>query len=83
MPTGGRKPTSPDLSEILVGLLQSGVDFILIGDLAAVIQGAPVTTMDVDIVRQTAPARTQRNSAATGGEKWPYVDPRYLETYIV
>ncbi len=50
MPTGGRKPTSASLSEVLEGLLEAGVDFILVGGLAAVIQGAPFTTMDVDIV---------------------------------
>ena len=50
MPTGGKKPTSASLSEILKGLLEAEIDFILVGGLAAVIQGAPVTTMDVDIV---------------------------------
>jgi predicted nucleotidyltransferase len=50
MPTGGRKATRASLGEILEGLLEAGVDFILVGGLAAVIQGAPVTTMDVDIV---------------------------------
>ena len=47
MPTGGRKPTSASLGELLEELLKAGVDFILVGGLAAVIQGAPVTTMDV------------------------------------
>lgn len=50
MPTGGRKTTSVNLGEVLEGLLEAGVDFILVGGLAAVIQGAPVTTMDVDVV---------------------------------
>jgi len=50
MPTGGKRPTGAGLSEILAGLLEARVDFILVGGLAAVIQGAPVTTMDVDIV---------------------------------
>lgn len=50
MPTGGEKTKSASLSEVLEGLLAAGVDFILVGGLAAVIQGAPVTTMDVDIV---------------------------------
>ena len=50
MPTGGRKPTSASLGELLEELLKAGVDFILVGGLAAVIQGAPVTTMDVDVV---------------------------------
>ena len=45
MPTGGRKPTSASLGELLEELLKAGVDFILVGGLAAVIQGAPVTTM--------------------------------------
>ena len=50
MPTGGEKTKSASLSEVLEGLLAAGVDFILVGGLAAVIQGAPVATMDVDIV---------------------------------
>lgn len=55
MPTGGRKPTSASLSEILEMLLEARVNFILVGGLAAVIQGAPVTTMDVDIVHSQSP----------------------------
>lgn len=50
MLTGRGEPTSADLGAILEGLLKAGVDFILVGGLAAVIQGAPITTMDVDIV---------------------------------
>ena len=60
MPTGGRKPTSASLGEILEGLLEAGVDFILVGGLAAVIQGAPVTTMDVDIVHSQSPENVAR-----------------------
>ena len=44
------KKTEPDLSAILEGLARADVRFILVGGLAAVVQGAPVTTMDVDIV---------------------------------
>lgn len=51
MPTNN-KPPSPDLSAIIEGLLKADIQFILVGGLAAVIQGAPVTTMDVDIVHQ-------------------------------
>ena len=50
MPSDSRKPTDPDLGAILEGLKEAGVQFILVGGLAAVAQGAPVTTMDVDIV---------------------------------
>ena len=44
-----------DLSAILEGLRKAEVDFILVGGLAAVVQGAPVTTMDVDIVHDQSP----------------------------
>ena len=35
---------------LLTVLQQSGADFILVGGLAAVLQGAPVQTFDVDIL---------------------------------
>jgi hypothetical protein len=60
VPTGDRKPTGAGLSEVLVGLLEAGVDFIMVGGLAAVIQGAPVTTMDVDIVHSQSPENIAR-----------------------
>jgi hypothetical protein len=41
-----------DLSAVLEGLINAEIKFILVGGLAAVVQGAPVTTMDVDIVHQ-------------------------------
>lgn len=50
MPTRIKKPTSLDLSAVLEGLIKADIEFILVGGLAAVVQGAPVTTMDVDIV---------------------------------
>ena len=55
MPTDSGEPTSVDLGAILEGLMEAGVDFILVGGLAAVVQGAPVTTMDVDIVHNQSP----------------------------
>ena len=60
MPTGGRRPTSASLGDLLGGLLDAGVDFILVGGLAAVIQGAPVTTMDVDVVHSQSPQNIAR-----------------------
>jgi hypothetical protein len=60
MPTGGRKPTSASLGKILEGMLEAEVDFILVGGLAAVIQGAPVTTMDVDVVHRQSPENIAR-----------------------
>ena len=48
MHINGKKTASADLTAIIEGLLKAGVKFILVGGLAAVVQGAPVTTMDVD-----------------------------------
>ncbi len=50
MPTNSKNATSADLSAIIEGLIKADIQFILVGGLAAVVQGAPVTTMDVDIL---------------------------------
>ena len=50
MPTSSKEMTGPDLSAVLEGLIKADVNFILVGGLAAVVQGAPVTTIAVDIV---------------------------------
>ncbi len=55
MPTSSKEMTGPDLSAVLEGLIKADVNFILVGGLAAVVQGAPVTTMDVDIVHNRSP----------------------------
>ena len=60
MLTDGEKPTSAGLSDLLVGLRMAEVDFILVGGLAAVIQGTPITTMDVDIVHKQSPENIAR-----------------------
>ena len=49
------KTENGGLSALLEGLINAGIEFILVDGLAAVVQGAPITTMDVEIVhRQTA-----------------------------
>ena len=54
-------PSQPaGLTTLLVELAASGVDFVLVGGLAAVAQGAPVTTFDVDIVHSRAPENIER-----------------------
>jgi hypothetical protein len=55
MPLNDEESASADLGALLEGLLTAGVDFILVGGLAAVIQGAPLTTIDVDIVHDQSP----------------------------
>ena len=48
------KPHTLELSVLLKGLKEAGIEFILVGGMAAVAQGAPVSTFDLDIVyRQT------------------------------
>jgi len=47
------------LTAILRALAEAGVDFIVVGGLAAVLDGAPVTTFDVDVVH----ARDEGNVA--------------------
>ena len=57
MPTDSKRSNGVDLSALLERLLDAGVTFILVGGLAAVVQGAPITTLDVDIV----PDRSSEN----------------------
>lgn len=46
---------SPSLESLLTTLAASDVEFIVVGLLAAVAQGAPVTTHDLDIVHRRTP----------------------------
>ncbi len=50
MPSKNKKSQIFDLSALLKGLNEAGVEFVLVGGVAAVAQGAPVTTFDLDIV---------------------------------
>jgi hypothetical protein len=49
-----------DFEATLRALHASGVDFILVGGLAAVLNGAPVNTFDVDIVHSRVGANVER-----------------------
>ena len=71
MPTDSGKPNRPNLSQILEGLSRAGVDFILVGGLAAVVQGAPITTMDVDIVHRQSPENITRLLSFKDSPKMP------------
>lgn len=51
--------SEPSLTLLLERLVKGHVEFVLVGGLAAVAQGAPITTMDVDIVHR----RTKDNVA--------------------
>lgn len=47
-------------SDLLERLLAAGVEFIVVGGGAAVMQGAPVATKDVDIVHSRSPENVER-----------------------
>lgn len=51
---------SPSLATLLEKLASSDVELIVVGLLAAVAQGAPVTTHDVDIVHRRTPENVAR-----------------------
>jgi hypothetical protein len=50
----------PDLTTLLARLGASGVEFVLVGALAAVAQGAPLTTHDVDVVHRRTPENVEK-----------------------
>jgi len=55
-----RKPPVSDLNALLKGLSKARVEFILVGGIAAVVQGAPITTFDLDIVHRQTPENIQK-----------------------
>lgn len=50
--------------ELLETLSAHGVDFIVVGGVAAVLEGAPVSTLDLDILYDTRPDNLERLLAA-------------------
>ena len=60
------------LTTLLARLGASGADFLLVGGLAAVAQGAPLTTIDVDVVHRRDAENVDRLLAFLGS-----VDARY------
>jgi hypothetical protein len=55
-----------DLTSLIEVLLDEKVEFVLVGALAAVAQGAPVTTHAVDIVHARTPENLDRLMTALG-----------------
>ena len=49
-----------DLTTLLERLLAADIEFVLVGGLAAVVQGAPVTTFDIDIVHRRTTENVDR-----------------------
>jgi hypothetical protein len=57
-----RKPPVSDLSALLKKLNEASIKFILVGGLAAVVQGAPITTFDLDIVHRRSDENIKGNA---------------------
>jgi hypothetical protein len=53
-------PSSTALHTLIERLLEADVEFVLVGGLAAVVQGAPITTFDVDIVHNRSTENVDR-----------------------
>jgi hypothetical protein len=71
---------SARFDEILEHLAAHEVDFIVVGMTAGILQGAPVTTVDVDIVHRRTPANVARLLAALAALEAVYRhDARQLE----
>lgn len=59
-------PRTADLDALLRALVTAGVDMIIVGGAAAVIHGAPISTLDVDIVPEQSAENLARLGAALG-----------------
>lgn len=68
-----RKPVQ--FLELLRHLVQAEIDFIIVGGVAAVLEGAPVSTFDLDIVYSTADDNVERLDQVLGDLNAIYVDP--------
>ena len=55
MDSNNKRPTKEGIDLLLEGLVEANIKFILVGGLAAVAQGVPIATLDVDIVYEQSP----------------------------
>jgi hypothetical protein len=62
----------PDFLAILRTLREHGVDFIIVGGVAGVLHGAPLSTFDLDVVHSREPCNLERLLKALGA-----LDARY------
>jgi len=60
MPSRKGNLKAADLSALLKGLSEAGIEFIVVGGIAAVAQGAPITTFDLDIVHHQTDENIKR-----------------------
>jgi predicted nucleotidyltransferase len=68
-------PADASFDEALEVLERHGVDFIVVGGIAAILQGSPLTTEDVDVVYLGVDENLRRLAAALIDLDATYVDP--------
>ena len=78
------EPRSVRFLGLLRVLLHHGIDFIVVGGVAAQLEGAPILTLDLDVVYDKAPENLSRLLAALRELKARYRDPagRHIEPDI-
>ncbi len=70
---------SLEVEKILAVLIHHGVEFIVVGGIAATLQGAPLATFDLDILHHRTPENIARLlDALRELEAHTYFDPRKL-----
>ena len=79
--------SEPSFVPLLAALNEHGIEYFVVGALAAVLQGAPVVTFDVDIVHRRTPENVERLLGALRAlDAYYRLDPRKLrpnETHLV
>jgi len=75
------EPRSVKFLGLLRVLLRHGVDFLVVGGVAAQLEGAPILTLDLDVLYDKSAGNLQRLLAALRELKARYRDPagRHLE----
>lgn len=66
---------APRFAEILAALSRHRVDFILVGGVAAILEGAPVSTLDLDVVIRPTPEDRKGLLGALEELHARYLDP--------
>jgi hypothetical protein len=66
---------SPRFRELLTRLCAAQVEYIVVGGVAAVLEGAPVSTFDLDVVPSRAPDNAARLASALASMDARYRDP--------
>jgi predicted nucleotidyltransferase len=70
---------TPRFARTLKTLAEAQVDFVVVGGIAAVLQGAPIVTFDLDLVHRRTPDNVARLLAVLEALHARYRDPRNLK----